>query len=276
MFAAVGGVVLMLALWGMCASDSGMTGVDAQLSRPLARVPRDAGRVPDVAAGEVRQSGFGALVAVPLPVAALAPDYSYSNVDPQTRGSGRYDPRELAVLQAIIDLNELSESSSDMDFDNGDGVFEPLELGTQIWCGGHLRELYTGAGEYASFGYGLRSLPASIGDLAHLTRLNLSANRLAELPETLSALAELRVLELYHNELRQLPQSLSRMESLEVLHLRGNRLQEIPEEVLALPHLDGLFIADNPLLRFPEQLLNTQAARAPRVVRRGVDCSAES
>ena len=273
-FAAMGGVGLTLAFWSSCVRDPGTSAADLEASRPLARVPREAGRVPDVAAAP-RETGFGSLVTL-LSAPALEEDHSYTNLDPQTRDGGRYDPQELAVLQDIIDQNELGEDSSSTDFDDGDGVFEPLELGAQIWCGGHLRELYTGPGEYASFGYELRSLPASIGDLPHLVRLSLSANRLEQLPETITALSELRVLELYNNLLRQLPQSISRMERLEVLHLRGNRLTEIPESVLELPRLEGLFVADNPLAQVPERILNSEAARAPRVVRRSGDCSSQS
>jgi hypothetical protein len=253
--------------------------------RPAVRAPAAPSRIPDfvlpdVSSAPARETGFGTLVALrdeDPGAEPQTPDYSYNNTDPRSRAAGRYDPRELAVLQAIIDLNGLTESSSSSDFDDGNGVFEPLELGTQVWCGSHLRELYTGASEFASFGYEIRQLPASLGDLVHLSRLSLGANAIEELPASIAELEELRVLELYNNLLRELPEAMGRMTGLEVLQLRGNQLREIPEAVADLPNLQNLFLADNPLERMPERSIPNQGeARARRAVRRSVDCSPES
>jgi hypothetical protein len=278
---------LVLALLGAIWSGvAGLSGSAPQKLHPPARVSRAARRASDALGQEVRVTGFGALAAKDLDSAAHAAgaypareDYSYSNVDPAERARGPHDLLELSVLQEIIDLNGLTEASSASDFDDGNGVFEPLELGTQVWCGGHLRELYTGPSEYGSFGYQIRKLPASIGDLRQLARLSLNSNRIEELPSTISELKELRVLELYDNRLRELPESMAGMVGLEVLQVRGNQLREIPEGIAELPRLAALFIADNPLVRLPERFRLRgveQAGLEPHVVRRGVDCSPRS
>jgi hypothetical protein len=251
--------------------------------RPARHASARAARVPDgdsaTAGTAARETGFGMLVDAPVLDAGRAQgdDYSYSNFDPRSRAEGRHDRLELAVLQEIIDLNGLTESSSSTDTDNGDGRFEPLEFGSQIWCGGHLRELYTGPSEYFSYGYPLKQLPETLGDLRHLTRLNLNSNQLQSLPQSIGQLRKLRVLEVYANQLRELPGSLESLESLEVLQARGNQLREIPEGIAELPNLAAIFVTDNPIERWPERLRTrpTQTAPTPRVVRRRADCSPE-
>jgi hypothetical protein len=283
--AGVGSAVLVpFLLAGLVCSDGSERTSPAPEARAVARAPISTGRVPDpgsrIEPQAVKETGFGELVVPEMPAESAEPeDHSYSNIDPREREKGRYDRRELAVLQAIIDQNQLTEDSSAADYDDGDGVFEPLEFGTQVWCGSHLRALYSGPSEFGSFGYGLRSLPASIADLRYLSRLSLNFNQIEELPVTIGSLKELRVLELYDNRIRALPQSMSTLLGLEVLQLRGNQLREVPDAVVELPKLNGLFLADNPIVRPSRSLAlraQAQVAPDPRVVRRRVDCSPES
>jgi hypothetical protein len=277
---AAGAAVVLGSAW-LCASWDSAPQSPAPAAVPervRARVPARASRVPDVAATPGQPARD---VAALQPIAAAVPavDYSYSNLDPRARDRKRYAAAELAVLEEVIALNGLTEASSSGDYDDGDGVLEPLEFGTQVWCGGHLRELYAGPSEYASFGYELRQLPARLGDLRELTRLSLNSNQLAELPTSIGELEQLRILELYDNRLRALPDSIGNLLALEVLQVRGNELGQLPASLADLPRLRTLFFSDNPLSQVPDELRElAQGALAPdpRVVRRNVDCSPES
>lgn len=60
-----------------------------------------------------------------------------TNLDPRFSARG-LDPRQLAVLGDIIAISGLSEASSPFDYDDGDGVLEPWELGFQVWENGSL------------------------------------------------------------------------------------------------------------------------------------------
>jgi Leucine-rich repeat (LRR) protein len=239
------------------------------------RTPDAASRLPD----QPTAPTVSVLAAAPLAQTVQPVDYSYSNLDPRERSSRRYAASELAVLEELIAINGLTEASSASDFDDGDGVLEPLEFGTQVWCGGHLRELYSGPSEYASFGYGLRRLPETLGDLRYLTRLSLNSNRLEELPSSIGELRQLEVLELYDNQLRELPASIGGLRALRTLQLRANQLHALPPELGGLKQLTRLFTADNPLEPVPSELLQRVAstvAPAANVVRRNGDCSPQS
>jgi len=89
----------------------------------------------------------------------------------------------------------------------------------------------------------LTDLPPSIKNLAHLTRLSVSNNKLKTFPEELGDCASLR--ELYANynaTLSELPFSMGRLTRLEELALRGNpKLKFLPSSMTRceeLKHLD--------------------------------------
>lgn len=150
-----------------------------------------------------------------------------SNLQPLAGGDGLH-PTDLAVLEEIIRINQLDESSSPFDYDNGDGVLEPWELGYQVWRDGRLVLFATGPSPRFSFGYGIEFLPESIGDLAHLRVLDLHRNALRELPETLGALGTLRELHLSDNHLSALPITIGELTALRRAYLGGNDLTEVP------------------------------------------------
>ncbi len=145
-----------------------------------------------------------------------------SNIAPSLEGD-RLHPTDLAVLAQIIRINELDESSSPFDYDDGDGILEPWELGYQVWRDGRLLVLATGPSPNFSFGYAIAVLPDSVGDLAQLRVLDLHQNTLRELPGGVAALDALRRLVVGENELSALPDDLAYL-ALDGLGVGGNRL----------------------------------------------------
>lgn len=171
------------------------------------------------------------------------------------------DARELDALRELIQANELSEASSGHDLDDGDGRFEPWELGFQIWEHGHLVLLALGPDPYASYGYALRALPEAVAAFERLELLDLSGGELRQLPDALGRLSQLRELRLAHNQLEALPESLGELLQLERLVLSANRIEALPRSLRGLEQLEELWLADNPLAELPAELLELPALR---------------
>lgn len=176
-----------------------------------------------------------------------------TNRDPALGGGG-LNPRDLAALQAIIDLNGLEETTSAFDVDDGDGAFEPWELGFQVWQLGSLVALSFGPDPYWSFGYDVTVLPAEIGDLQQLRYLDLHGNHLRELPEEIGDLGQLQKLILGRNRLVGLPPTVAYLDELRGLSLSENSLSSLPEEIGNLDRLEHLHVADNPIEELPGTL----------------------
>ena len=195
----------------------------------------------------------------PEPTQAPA-DEGYTN-EPYQRAGHYFDPRDLAVLRDIIELNELSEDSAAHDYDDGDGVLDPLDFGFQVWREGRLRELYAGPDDYFSFDYRLEELPESIGNLSQLRKLSLHTNRLRRLPETIGSLEHLEELRLDRNDLVELPEAIYALRGMRELNLSWNDLTVLPAELGYLESLETLYLRNNPLIELPEALGNLSELR---------------
>ena len=93
-------------------------------------------------------------------------------------------------------------------------------------------------------------MPAALGNLLSLERLNLGGNQLSgEIPAALGNLLSLERLDLDGNRLSgEIPSELGNLLNLYRLELDGNRLSgEIPAELGKIPNLEYLFLADNRL-----------------------------
>ena len=189
----------------------------------------------------------------PLGASASDREASYTNL-PAHRASEQYDPGDLDVLRDLIELNGVTERSSAHDYDDGDGVLEPLEFGYQVWRSGRLVELHAGPNAYFSFGYDLEQLPDSIGKLDRLAELDLHSNRLSQLPGSIRFLKELEVLRLYRNRLTELPEQIWGLSALRKLVLSENDLTQLPDAIEDLSSLEVLHLRDNPLLQLPETI----------------------
>ena len=93
-------------------------------------------------------------------------------------------------------------------------------------------------------------IPAELGSLANLERLELHWNRLTgEIPSELGSLPNLKTLVLSFNDLSgQIPKELGRLGNLQRLALNRNRLTgEIPSELGSLSNLEALVLSYNEL-----------------------------
>jgi hypothetical protein len=179
-----------------------------------------------------------------------------------SRRAPDFDPAQQAALLDLIAANGLDEASSPSDYDDGDGRFDPWELGFQLWQDGQLVLLALGPDPYASFDYRLHEVPPSIAALDSLELLDLSRSQLLDLPYEIGALRSLRDLRLTGNALRSLPASVGDLARLERLTLSRNRLTELPASLGQLSQLRELWLADNSLALLPPEVGELPALRA--------------
>lgn len=110
---------------------------------------------------------------------------------------------------------------------------------------------------------GLTDVPVAPGDLAKLTRLDLSGNRIIVHPavqQGFDGLHALRSLDLSDNPVHTL--DVSAMEELEALNLRGTDLQEWPAGAQSLPQLVWLDLRDSKITALPEAVLHSESLLA--------------
>ena len=102
-----------------------------------------------------------------------------------------------------------------------------------------------------SFNNNLTQLPVEIGQLTHLTELNLSNNKLTHLPVEIGQLIQLTTLYLNHNNLTQLPVEIGHLTQLTTLIIYGNNLTQLPVEIGQLTQLTTLHLSFNKLTKLP-------------------------
>ncbi len=88
----------------------------------------------------------------------------------------------------------------------------------------------------------LEALPAEVGQLTNLTRLDLVGNQLTELPPQIGQLAILTDLVLDNNQLVSLPAEIGQLSNLTRLDLTGNLLTGLPAEIGQLSNLTVLHL----------------------------------
>lgn len=108
-------------------------------------------------------------------------------------------------------------------------------------------------------------LPGAVGDLPHLTTLNLIHNQIRGLPPELAELTSLQSLFLSNNNLTSLPPEIGELSNLRELHLSGNPLALLPPEVGALSELRELYLLIDSLWELPPELAVLQNLRVLRV-----------
>ena len=100
----------------------------------------------------------------------------------------------------------------------------------------------------------IEELPPEIGQLTHLTSLDLSANQLTTLPESIGRLTNLTSLDLSANQLTTLPDSIGQLTNLTSLKLNNNQLTMLLEPIGQLTNLTSLDLGANQLTTLPESI----------------------
>ena len=153
-----------------------------------------------------------------------------------------YYQNDLDVLQIFID-NSIGTINMDMD-NNGNGVIEPLELGSQTWDEGRINYLNCQSDGLSG------EIPPEIGNLTNLIGLDLMVNQLSgEITSSIENLTNLYFLGLTGNQLTgEIPSEIGNLTNLERLYLYDNQLSgEIPVEIGNLTNLTYLNLWDNQL-----------------------------
>ena len=98
------------------------------------------------------------------------------------------------------------------------------------------------------------AVPAEIGQLASLVKLDLSDNKLTSVPAEIGQLASLKELDLNGNQLTSLPAETVRLASLERLSLGRNQLTSLPAEIWQLTSLTELNLGGYRLTSVPAEI----------------------
>ncbi|CAH8634257.1 unnamed protein product [Dicrocoelium dendriticum] len=89
-----------------------------------------------------------------------------------------------------------------------------------------------------------QEIPETVGELTHLTTLDLSHNQITSLPESIGKCKSLRSLNLQHNQLRHLPDSIGCMQNLCKLTLKRRRNEDpqlhFPPSTLTMAAISSL------------------------------------
>ncbi|HBB77558.1 MAG TPA: protein kinase, partial [Pseudomonas sp.] len=101
---------------------------------------------------------------------------------------------------------------------------------------------------------GLTEFPREIFTLADsLEVLNLSGNRLSSLPDDLPRLHRLRILFCSDNRFSEVPSVLGNCAELEMVGFKANQIHSLPAAALP-PKLRWLILTDNQLERLPDEI----------------------
>ena len=96
-------------------------------------------------------------------------------------------------------------------------------------------------------------MPASIGNLIHLTELYLCRNELTHVPSEIGHLINLKTLDLSYNGLTSVPADIGNLTNLTILALNSNDLTSIPE-IEKLTKLTKLYLSNNGLTTVPKAI----------------------
>ena len=107
----------------------------------------------------------------------------------------------------------------------------------------------------------LTRLPAEIGGLEALTKLQTARNHLAFLPREIGRLRNLSELSLDENQLSELPKEIGHLESLQTLSLSGNGLRALVPEIGLLRNLQTLRLNANNLEKLPPEIAGLENLR---------------
>lgn len=101
---------------------------------------------------------------------------------------------------------------------------------------------------------GIKTLPASVGNLTALKQLILNKNVLTALPASVAELSALQILDVGDNELTEVPVWIGKLQNLRRLDLRNNEFGDLPAELFTLKKLTYLQLHGNDLKTISEKI----------------------
>ena len=104
-----------------------------------------------------------------------------------------------------------------------------------------------------SFRNGARS---QISNLANLTQLHLSFNKITQIPDEISNLANLTQLYLSSNQISEIPDAIANLSNLAQLYLRSNQITKIPDAIAKLANLKQFDLSYNQITEIPDAISN--------------------
>lgn len=93
----------------------------------------------------------------------------------------------------------------------------------------------------------IKEIPPSIGQLQLLEWLNLNDNKLVTLPSTMDQMQKLVKMGIVQNKLRTLPEALARLNLLYKLDCRRNEIEYLPSAFKDMQGIHSLLLEENPL-----------------------------
>ena len=106
-------------------------------------------------------------------------------------------------------------------------------------------------------GCGISGVPVSLGRLAELSHLDLSANNSGPgimLPHEVGGCNSIRTLQMSDCRLDRMPDCVCQLTAMEYLNLANNKLTQLPESISKLNKLNNLDLAHNLFTTFPTVL----------------------
>lgn len=102
----------------------------------------------------------------------------------------------------------------------------------------------------------ITDIPATIGSLPDLIRLQIHDQRITSLPEEIALLSNMEILKLGGNNITSLPTSIGNLSKLSVLHIYGNNLTSLPSSLGNLTQLKEIDARTNNIRSLPDSLAN--------------------
>jgi Leucine-rich repeat (LRR) protein len=187
--------------------------------------------------------GHGAVVAV-LRAAGAMEDVCHAEADVDVLRAWHAECREL---QELWDESASAITWAGLTF-NVDGRVVKIELTQELGDAEDVPAELGGLGALEKLDLGfnrLSSVPAELGGLGALEKLHLGMNQLTSVPEELGGLGALKEFYLHGNQLTSVPAELGGLGALEVLDLYDNKLTSVPAELGGLGAMKVLTLSSN-------------------------------
>lgn len=172
-----------------------------------------------------------------------------TSISPESFNCNAASPMPKTECQALVALYNSTEGSHWADQTGWLTTTNPCS-----WYGvecddepGHVTTLYLSNNGLAG------DLPAELGNLTRLERLELDHNRITRLPTSVSKLVNLTSVRLNNNQLTTLPVGLGKS-NIGDLHLNNNQLTSIPADIGDLTYMQDLDLRFNRLTSLPASL----------------------